>query len=132
MTPLSAEIEALRGAYAALNRGDVAGFVRVLDAQIERVEPPGFPMSGTYRGLDAVSAHFTEARGAWAEGACEPERFTVVGGRVVVIVRVRVRLRDETAWREGRVADGFAFRDGKAVVFRTFLDEREALEWAGA
>ena len=128
---LAAEIEAIREAYAALNRNDIPGFVRVFDPQIERTEPPGFPESGTYRGLAAVTAHVEKARGNWAEGGCEPERFITAGNRVIVFVHVRVRLRTETQWREGYVADGFTFRDGKAVEFRTFVDEREALEWAG-
>jgi ketosteroid isomerase-like protein len=129
--PLAAETEEIRQAYAALNRGDIAGFVSVFDPQIERVEPAGFPMSGTYRGLAAVTEQFSKARGTWAEGSCAPRRFIVAGDRLIVLVDVRVRLKDETDWREGRVADVFTFRNGKAIGFRTFGEEREALEWAG-
>lgn len=141
---LAAEIEAIRRAYAALNRGDVPGFVSLFDPQIERVEFEGTPMGGTYRGLAAVTEHVAKARATWAEGACEPRRFITPGAgipgggvpggrgdRVVVLVDVRVRLKHETAWREGRVADGFAFRNGKAIEFRSFSDERQALAWAG-
>ena len=132
LTPsLAAGTEALRAAYAALNRNDVPGFVAIFDPQIERVEPADFPQGGTYRGLAAVTAHVSKGRGTWAEGGCEPERFIVAGDRVVVFVRVRVRLKDDTDWREGRVADVFTFRNGKATQFRTFADERQALEWAG-
>ena len=129
---LAAETEALREAYAALNRNDIPGFVKVFDPQIERVEPAEFPQGGTYRGLAAVTAHVAKGRGTWAEGSCEPERFIVVGDKVVVIVRVHVRLKTETEWREGRVGDVFTFRNGKAIQFRTFFDERQALEYAGA
>jgi hypothetical protein len=45
---LAAEIEALREAYAALNRNDVAGFVKDFDPQIERIEPADLPGGGTY------------------------------------------------------------------------------------
>ena len=132
LTPaLAAATDAIRAAYAALNRNDVPGFVEMFDPQIERIEPADFPQGGTYRGLAAVTAHVSKGRGTWAEGGCEPERFVVAGDRVVVSVRVRVRLRGETDWREGRIADVYTFRDGKAVQFRTFADEREALEWAG-
>ena len=129
---LEAETEAVREAYAALNRNDVAGFVSVFDPQVERIEPADFPGGGTYHGLAAVTAHVAKGRGTWAEGGCEPERFVVAGDRVIVSVHVRVRLKDETEWREGRITDVFTFRNGKAVQFRTFADEREALEWAGA
>lgn len=125
------EIEAVRGAYAALNRGDVAGFMAVMDPEIERVEPADFPMAGTYRGFDAVTEHVAAGRGGWAEGTCEPERFLVVGDRVVAFCHVHVRLKSETTWRDGRTADVFTFRDGKVIQFRTFFDEWQALEWIG-
>ena len=132
LTPsLAAETEALREAYAALNRNDIPAFVKVFDPQIERIEPADFPQGGTYHGLEAVTAHISKGRGTWAEGSCEPERFIVAGDRVIVFVYVRVRLKHETEWREGRIADVYTFRNGKAIQFRTFADERQALEWAG-
>jgi ketosteroid isomerase-like protein len=139
LTPsLAAETEALRDAYAALNRGDIPGFVRVFDPEILRIEPSDVPQGGTYRGLAAVTAHVSKARGTWAEGGCEPRRFVVAPrgpagcDRIVVLTDVRVRLKAETQWREGRTGDVYTFRDGKVVEFRTFWDEGEALEWAGA
>ena len=128
---LAAEIEAIREAYAALNRNDIPAFVNLFDPQIERIEPADFPQGGTYRGLAAVTAHIAKGRGTWAEGSCEPERFIVAGDRVIVLIDVRVRLKHETGWREGRIADVYTFRNGKAIQFRTFADERQALEWAG-
>lgn len=128
---LTAETEMLRQAYAALNRNDVAGFVKDFDLQIERIEPADSPGGGTYRGLEAVEAHVAHHRGNWAEGACEPQRFLVAGDKVIVFADVRVRLKHETEWREGRTADVFTFRNGKAIQFRTFFDEQQALEWAG-
>lgn len=128
---LEAETEAVRQFYAALNRGDIPATVKILDPQIERVEPPGFPASGTFRGIEAVQEHFTKARATWAEGACEPQRFAVAGDKVIAFIQVRVRLKHEKEWREGRVTDVFTFRDGKATQFRTFTDEKQALEFAG-
>ncbi|RJP36028.1 MAG: nuclear transport factor 2 family protein [Phycisphaerales bacterium] len=128
---LAAETEALRDAYAALNRNDIPAFVTSFDPQIERIEPADFPQGGTYQGLEAVKAHVSKGRGTWAEGGCEPERFIVAGDRIIVLVHVKVRLKHETDWREGRIADVYTFRDGKAIQIRTFADERQALEWAG-
>lgn len=128
---MAAETEALRAAYAALNRNDVPGFVAIFDSQIERVELLELPQGVTYRGLAAVTAHVAKARASWAEGRCEPERFIVAGDRIIVLTDVRVRLKHETEWRVGRTADVFTFRDGKAIQFHTFADERQALAWAG-
>ena len=118
---LAVETEAIRGAYAALNRNDTPGFVAVFDPQVERIEPADFPQGGIYHGLAAVTAHVAKGRGTWAEGSCEPQRFIVAGDRIIVLVHVRVRLKHETEWREGRIADVFTFRNGRCrrVVERT-------------
>ena len=140
--PLTAETEAIRQAYAALNRNDIPGFVAIFDPHIERIEFAGSPQGGTYHGLAAVTEHVAKARATWGEGGCEPRRFIVApagsragsagsADRVIVLTDVRVRLKHETEWREGRTADVFTFRNGKAIQFRTFADERQALEWAG-
>lgn len=129
------EVEVLREAYAALNRDDIPAFVAMFDPGIERIEPSDNPGGGIYRGLGAVEAHISKARSTWAEGGCEPERFIVAppppGDRIVVLVRVRVRLKHEVDWREGRTADVYTFRDGKVIEFRTFFDVARGLEWAG-
>jgi len=125
---LAAEIDAVHEAYAALNRGDVPGFVRLFDASVERIEE----FSGvTCHGLAAVTQHVAEGRATWAEGGCQPQRFRVAGDRVIVFVDVRVRLKNETQWREGRTVDVYTFRNGKVIEFRTFGDERQAVQWAG-
>lgn len=128
---LSAEAQAVNEAYAALNRNDIEGFAQILDPQIERIEPEGFPSSGTYHGIEAVKAHIARGRSTWAEGACEPTRLLTAGDKVVVSVHVRVRLKDHSDWIDARIADVFTFRKGKAIQFRTFAKESEALEYAG-
>ena len=133
LTPsLGAETEALKEAYAALNRNDIPATVNAFDPQIEWTEPAEYPGGGTYTGLDAVKAHLSWARGTWGEGSCEPERFVVAGDKVIVFLHVRVRLAHETEWREGRHAAVYTFRNGKVIEMRIFDDTRQALEWAGA
>jgi ketosteroid isomerase-like protein len=130
MALLTKEIEGLRAAYAGLNRNDLSGFMAIFDPDIRRVEPSGFPMSGTYIGLDAVKAHFLKARETWAEGACEPEEFIAIDQQqVIALVHVRVRLKHEETWREGHIADVFVFRQGKAIAFRTFVNKDDAVKW---
>lgn len=125
------QIEAVKAAYAALNRGDIDGFVKDFDPEIVRVEFEGSPTGGTYRGIEAVEEHVVAGRSTWAEGGCEPQRFVVSGEMVVVTCHVRVRLKDQTNWLEGRTGDVFTFREGKVIEFRTFAEEKPALEFAG-
>jgi ketosteroid isomerase-like protein len=119
-------IDAIRHAYDALNRNDIAGFMAMFDERVVRMEFPDSPAGGTYRGRAAVTDHVIAGRSRWAEGACTPERFSVVGGHVIVSVQVRVRLKDETEWRVGQVADLFTFRDGKAIAFHSFATGDQA------
>ena len=128
---LATEANALREAHAAFNRGDVPAFVRIFDPQVEWIDPAEVPGAGTYRGLDAVQAHLAESRESWAEGSCEPERVIVAGGRILQLVRVRVRLKEESEWREGQVTEVYTFRDGKVIEVRLFAESRQALAWAG-
>ena len=122
------DTDTTRSVYAWLNGNDISAAVSVFDPQVEWTDPAG---GGTYRGLAAVTAHFSKARNTWAEGSCEPERFVVVGDSVVAFVHVRVRLKGSTDWIEGRLADVYRFRDGKVIRGRSFLDAQEALAWAG-
>jgi uncharacterized protein len=128
--PLSAETEALREAYAALNRNDIPAMVKSFDPQIVWTEPPEYPGGGTYRGLEEVQAHLSKARESWAEGSCEPERFIVAGDKIIVFVNVRARLKHEMEWREGSLADVYTFRDSKVIQVRLFADRQQAIEWA--
>lgn len=128
---MEAEIEAIKQAYSALNRNDIDEFVKDFDPQIERIEFEGSPMEGKHYGIEAVKEHVNTGRSTWAEGTCEPGRFITSGNKVIVSCHVRVRLKDQTNWLEGRTGDVFTFRDGKVIEFRTFAEEKDALEYAG-
>ena len=128
---MSTRIEILRQFYASLNRNDVQAAIADMDPGILRIEFEGTPMAGTFRGIPELKAHIVKGRGTWAEGACEPEKFLESGDKVVVYVHVHVRQHDATDWIEGRIADGFEFRNGKIVQFRSFLERLEARKWAG-
>ena len=131
MEAMSTGTEALRQFFAAINRNDMQAAVKDFDAEIVRIEPEGFPTSGTYRGVAEVQEHLSKGRGTWAEGSCEPEKFLENGDKVVVYLNVRVRLRGSTDWVEGRFADGFEFRSGKIIRYLTFAERAQALKWAG-
>ncbi|PWT83804.1 MAG: hypothetical protein C5B58_05880 [Acidobacteria bacterium] len=129
---LAVETEALKNAYAAFNRNDIAATVEALDPRIEWTEPAEFPGGGTYHGHEGVKAYLSQSRADWAEGsASEPEKFIVAGDKIVVFVHVRARLRGSTEWHETRLADVFTFRNGKAIQMRAFADRQQALAWAG-
>lgn len=128
---MSAEIEVLKQFFAAINRNDMKAITEDFDSQIVRVEPEGFPTSGTYRGIKEVQEQVTRGRNTWAEGTCDPEAFFENGDKVVVYLHAWVCLKGSTEWIGGRFADGFVFRAGKIIEYLTFGDRKEALRWAG-
>jgi ketosteroid isomerase-like protein len=128
---MSTEIEALKQFFAAINRNDMQAISKDFDPHIVRVEPEGFPTSGTYRGIADVCEQVRAGRGTWAEGNCEPEKFFVKGDKVVVYLYAWVRLNGAADWTGGRFADGFVFRNGKITEYLTFGERDAALKWAG-
>jgi ketosteroid isomerase-like protein len=129
--PPVAETETLREYYAAVNRNDIPSAVKAFDSEIEWTEAEGYPEPRTLSGCAAVQAHITKHPGNWTEGICEPERFIPAGDKIIVLAHVRVRLKENTEWIDGRIADVYTFRDGRAIQFHSFADSRQALEWAG-
>jgi ketosteroid isomerase-like protein len=128
---MNPEFDALTRFFDAINRNDIQAIARDFDPQIVRIEPEGFPTAGTYRGSAEVQEHVRTGRGTWAEGSCEPEKFLIKGEKIVVYLYAWVRLKGATAWTGGRFADGFVFRDGKIIEYRTFGERAQALDWAG-
>lgn len=124
------EVEVIKKFYTALNHNQIPDVLKLMDPQIVRVEFEGTPMGGSYRGLEEMREHFIKGRSTWAEGACEPEKIVPVGNKIVVHVHVRVRLKDKTDWIDGRVADAFAFKNGKISEFRSFEKSEDAMKWA--
>ena len=125
-------IIALRGAYAAFNRGDIDATLEPLDAQIEWSEPAEFPGGGTYHGHDGVKRYLTQSRAGFTEGSSEPEQFILAGDRIVVLVHAHIRPKGSDEWQDVRLADVYTIRNGKAVKMRAFADRQEALRWVGA
>ena len=69
------DIEIIRQVYAGINRNDIDAVLDLMDADITRIEPEGFPTAGTYQGHSAMRQHLITGRSTWAEGACEPVDF---------------------------------------------------------
>ncbi|MDX2218436.1 MAG: nuclear transport factor 2 family protein [Burkholderiales bacterium] len=124
-------INILEDFFAAINRNDLHAVTRDFHPDITRIEPEGFATFGTYRGIDAVREHIRQGRGSWAEGSCDPEGYFENSDKVVVFLHAQVRKQGATEWLGGRFADGFTFRDGRIIEYRTFWERDEAMKWAG-
>lgn len=124
------KIEVLRNFYSALNRNDIPAALQCFHSQIMRIEWEGTPSQGIFNGLTELENHLRSGRDSWAEGSCEPEEFLDFPQKMLVKAHVRVRLKDRSEWNEGIVSDVYAFQDEKIIVFRSYLDHQQALDWA--
>jgi ketosteroid isomerase-like protein len=129
---IDTQIEAVRATYDALNRNDIAAAVASFAEDIDWIEPIEYTGSESCHCRAAVAAHLTKARSTWAEGSCDLEQLLAIGDKVVVTIRVHVRLKTETAFREGRHAAVYTFRNGQAIEMRIIADPQQAIAWAKA
>ena len=124
-------ILAIRGAYAAFNRGDFAAAVANLDPKIDWMEPSEFPGGGAYHGRDAVKSYLRQSRSGWTEGSSKPVRFIVAGDHIIVFVFVRFRPEGSNDWHEAKIADVYTVHHGKIIQMNAFAHREQALRWAG-
>lgn len=129
---LELTITALRGAYAAFNRGDIDAAVAPLDEHIEWSEPAEFPGGGTYHGREGARRYLSQSRASLAEGTSEPVQFISAGNRVVVFVHAHVRPLGSREWHDIDLADVYTIRECRIVQMQAFANRQEALRWAGA
>jgi len=126
-------VEIARRCYEAFERGDLDAVVAVFDPQIEWHQAQGLPHGGVYRGADAVRQSIFEPLDAdwWDEFSAPPDEFLDAGDAVVVLGRYRGTAKGTRRRLDVPFAHVWRFRDGRAVLFRQFLDTRgwvEALE----
>ncbi|MXV16466.1 nuclear transport factor 2 family protein [Hufsiella ginkgonis] len=126
-----ADIEIIKQVYSGINRNDIDTVINLMDADITRIEPEGFPTAGTYRGHTDMRQHLITGRSTWAEGGCEPVDFIAAGNKIVVTVHIKVRLKNNPEWINARIADGFIIKDGSVAEFHSFASNQKAFEWAG-
>lgn len=117
-------LDLLRAAYDAFERGDRDAALAACAPDIEWHQAQGLPHGGLYRGVDAVRANvFAPLQASWWETfAAPPDEFVDAGDTVVVLGRYR-----GVAKGTGRVLDVpyahvWTFVEGRATVFRQFLD----------
>jgi len=122
-------IAELRAAYAAFNRGDIDAAVRMLDPQVEWVEPDEFPYGGAYHGIEGAKRYLAQSRATAAQVISEPEQFLSARDRVVVFVYARVLGKGTTEWQDISLADVYTFRDGKVIKMRAFASRNDTLQW---
>jgi uncharacterized protein len=126
-----AEIEILRSAYEAANRGDWDATFLHAHSGFEWKTDDRLPNAGTYRGRTEISRFLKDQREPFDEVLSVPEDFFEQGNRVVVFVRLRSKPKGSTRFSESYIAHLWTFRDGKAARCEAFAEREQALEAIG-
>jgi ketosteroid isomerase-like protein len=130
---LSENIEVIRRAHAAFNRGDFATLREVAADEVE------WGTTGAWAGIDSVY-HGSDALVRWAEDIRSVwEVFEVriddvlyeAADSLVVVERLNGRGLGSGVDVEMRAFSAYWFRDGRIVKRKAFLDELPALDAVG-
>jgi ketosteroid isomerase-like protein len=112
------DVEIVRSAYAAFNRGDLEAGARLFDASIEWRTPPNLPEAGTWRGEAEVRRGLRELAEPWDELQADVQDLIPAGeGRVLALVRFSARGRGTGLDVRGAGVDSavWTLRDGRVV-----------------
>jgi ketosteroid isomerase-like protein len=125
------DLELVRGALEALNRGDIEAFVELCDPDFhldmsERVFNPA-----TYEGHEGIRRFYREVREVWEEFKWEPEALHDSGEQVVALLHSQGRGRGSGVEIDRHVAMVWTVREGRAAALRFYVDQAEALKAAG-
>jgi ketosteroid isomerase-like protein len=125
-------VEVVRGALEAFNRGDMAAALAPVDPAVEIYPPVEDPdMDDVYRGHDGALRNLEQWLEPWAEFRFEAEEFIDAGDRVVVTYSQRGRGKGSGVEIENRLTAVVSLRSGKIVRGQVYLDQAEALKAAG-
>lgn len=125
-------LEVVRRWFEGLNNAGMPP-LELCHPQVEIVNPPEFPVRGTYRGHDGVRQWKTDAFDVIDELEVETEKLIDVGDgeTVVMLLRLRglashTRIPIDEPW-----AAVWTIRDGKLLRAQGYVSRREAMRAAG-
>ena len=115
--------EVVAAHYAAGDRGDLPGMMADFDPKIVWTEAAGFPVAGTYIGIDAVRNNvFIALAQDWDGWGVTIDELVVDGGTVVGLGTYTGTNKATGKHLQTRVAHIWRVRDGKAVAFEQITD----------
>jgi len=120
-------VDAVRRAWEAFNRGDLGAFFADVAADVEFVEDPAFPEAAVFHGREEIATYLAGFQEAMADHRFEVEEVRDLGDRVLALVHETARGTSSGADVDQRPAFLYEFRDGLIVRVRAYLDRAEGL-----
>src|SRR3954447_14215208 len=133
MTPSNPDVELIRRAFSEfeVGRTDIDEYFNRFwhpDAEIESVD--GFPVPGTYRGLDGYRRWFADSYGPYEDVERNLDSITVEGDRVVALLTVTGRPKDADIGLEVQLGNTYELEDGRIKHLRVYVGHDRAVEAA--
>jgi ketosteroid isomerase-like protein len=124
-------VEIVRAAIDARNRGDWGGVVKDAAGDFELVPPSQSPLSAPVRGVDEVRAWAADQQETVGDLSIEIEELIESGESIVALIRLGIRPQGADAEFELRIAHLWTLRNGKLIRCEVFPERNKALEAAG-
>jgi ketosteroid isomerase-like protein len=131
----AANVQTVKSAYAAFQRGDVKTILGLLadDVQWEGVKGTEgvLPQAGKRQGHAAVSQFFAQVAGTSNFETFEPREFVAQGDTVVAIGRYSGTSKPSGNSFASDWVMVFTFRNGQIATFREFVDSAQIVKAFG-
>ncbi len=127
-------VDAMRGVYEAMARGDFWAAREVFHPEVEwswSSSMSGLTGVDAYHGIEGVEIATRDAFEAWDLFWQEAKDFIEVGDQVLVLTRQHGRPKGSTREVETDAGQVWTFRDGRVIRFKAFDTPTEALEAVG-
>jgi ketosteroid isomerase-like protein len=125
-------VEIVRAALEAFNRGDVDAVVADAAPDLEYVATGAIPgAGGVYRGPEGFRRFLETFWGEFADARTELHEFIDAGSRVLVSQTLRGRGKQSGVEANWPVWQLWTLRDGKIVRGRGYTSRQEAVDAAG-
>jgi ketosteroid isomerase-like protein len=122
-TTSTAPADVVRRQYLASATGDLEALRATLAPDVEWTEMAGFPLAGTYRTPEGVTANVMERLAKdWDGWVAHDDTYVVDGESVVVLARYTATNKATGKPIDVRVAHHFVVRGGMIVRFEQFVD----------
>lgn len=121
------DVQTVQSAYEALNDGDIEGAVSVLAEDAEWCEHSDLPEAGLYRGRDSIRSFLESFLESWQDFHQEAEELIPGDGRVLVMLRSKVRGAGSGISVEAEYAHLWTMQDGRGVRVDAYIHRKDAL-----
>jgi ketosteroid isomerase-like protein len=124
----TANVETLRGGYAALNGGDLSEVLALLHPDLEWQEDSASPEAGVHRGRNTFERFLRSWLESFDDFRIEPEEIIEDGDRLIALVHQSGKGRASGIAVEVRIAHVWTVEDGRAVRWQSYPSRERALE----